>query len=153
VTGINVGYISHVISGVVINSYLYTIDLTTWTVTYVGYFDTTAAGTMSVVSDIALIPSTALATHPAALATNLTLYPNPVGSSARLSFTLPRAAHVELTVTDALGRTLDQVDAGQLAPGAQAVNWNRHGQRSGVYFFCLRFDGQPAGTRQVVLTD
>lgn len=152
-TGTNVGYVSHVVSGAIISSHLYSIDLTTWALTYVGGFDTTSMGTMSLVSDIALIPSTALAAHPAALATNLTLYPNPASSSARLSFTLPRAAHVELTVTDALGRTLDQVDAGQLAPGAQSVNWNRHGQRASVYFFCLRFDGQPAGTRQVMLTD
>jgi hypothetical protein len=153
VTGTNVGYISRVISGVVINSYLYTIDLTTWAITYVGYFDTTTAGTMSFVSDIAIIPSTALAARPAALATNLTLYPNPAGSSVSLSFTLPHAALVELTVTDALGRTIDQVDAGQLAPGARSVGWQRHGQRAGVYFFRLSFDGQPAGTRQVVLTD
>lgn len=153
VTGTNIGYISHVVSGSIMTSYLYAIDLTTWVLTYVGSFGSTALGTMSVVSDIALIPGTALAAHPTALATSLTLYPNPASSSARLSFTLPHAAHVELTVTDALGRTLDQVDAGQLAPGVQSVSWNRHGQRAGVYFFCLRFDGQPAGTRRAVLTE
>ncbi|RZK09858.1 MAG: T9SS type A sorting domain-containing protein, partial [Hymenobacter sp.] len=79
--------------------------------------------------------------------------PNPLANSGRMSFTLPRAAHVELTITDALGRTVDHVDAGQLAAGTQSVTWNRKSLRAGVYFFRLSFDGQAAGTRQGVLTE
>ncbi|RZL11082.1 MAG: T9SS type A sorting domain-containing protein, partial [Hymenobacter sp.] len=82
-----------------------------------------------------------------------TLFPNPAASATSLSFGLPRAAHVELVVSDALGRTVDKVDAGQLAAGPQTLRWSRHGQAAGLYFFRLSFDGQAAGTRQVALTE
>ena len=57
------------------------------------------------------------------------------------------------TTTDALGRTVDQIDAGQLSAGAQTIRWERKGQSAGVYFFRLSFDGQPAGTRRGVLSE
>jgi hypothetical protein len=132
------------------NTSLYTVNLTTGQATLVG-----AIGNGIAARNIAIAAPTGVVTGTKApeLASDLSLYPNPLAGNTQLNFTLPRAAHVELTVTDALGRAIDQVDAGQLPAGPQAIRWARRGQAAGVYFFRLRFDGQPAGTRQGVLTE
>lgn len=137
-------------TGTSANTSLYTVNLTTGAATLVG-----AIGNGIAARNIAIAAATGVVTssRPAELASSFTLYPNPLAGAASLSFGLPRAAHVELTVSDALGRVVDQVDAGTLAAGPQALRWSRHGQAAGLYFFRLRFDGQPAGTRQAMLTE
>jgi hypothetical protein len=136
-------------TGALANTSLYTVNLTTGAATLVG-----AIGNGIAARDIAVAAATGVVTssRPVELATSLTLYPNPTASATNLSFGLPRAAHVELTITDALGRAIDHLDAGQLPAGAQTVRWQRRGQAAGLYFFRLAFDGKPAGTRQVTLT-
>lgn len=135
-------------TGTSANTSLYTVNLTTGAATLVG-----AIGNGIAARDIAVAASTGVVTaaRPAELATDFGLYPNPVAGAASVSFGLPRAAHVELVVTDALGRTVDKIDAGQLPAGNQTIRWSRQSQAAGMYFFRLRFDGQPAGTRQAVL--
>jgi hypothetical protein len=137
-------------SGTSVNTSLYTVDLTTGAATLVG-----PIGNGSTVRNIAVAAATGVVTgtRPAELATGLSLSPNPLAGTTQVTFGLPRAARVELTVTDALGRTIDHIDAGQLAAGAQSVRWSRRSQGAGIYFFRLSFDGQPAGTRQGVLTE
>lgn len=132
------------------NTSLYTVNLTTGAATLVG-----PIGNGIAARDIAIAIPTGVvnSTRKTELATGLLLYPNPLAGAARVAFGLPRAAHVELTVTDALGRTVDTVDAGQRPAGQQSIEWNRKGQAAGIYFFRLSFDGQPAGTRQGVLTE
>ncbi len=135
-------------TGTSANTSLYTVNLTTGAATLVG-----AIGNGLAARDIAVAAATGVVTaaRPTELATDFGLYPNPVASAASVSFGLPRAAHVELVVTDALGRTVDKIDAGQLPAGTQTIRWSRQSQAAGIYFFRLRFDGQPAGTRQAVL--
>lgn len=138
-------------TGTSLGTSLYTVNLATGAATLVG-----AIGNGSVAArNIAIAASTGVitGTRPAELATSLTLYPNPLAGATSLSFGLERAARVELFVTDALGRTVDKVDAGLLPTGPQTVRWSRRGQAAGLYFFQLRFDGQPAGTRQAMLTE
>ena len=138
-------------TGTSLGTTLYTVNLTTGAATSVG-----AIGNGAVAArNIAIAAATGVVTsnRPAELAGSFALYPNPLANATSLSFGLPRAAHVELTVTDALGRVVDQVDAGTLAAGPQALRWSRHGQAAGMYFFRLRFDGQLAGTRQAMLTE
>ena len=127
---------------------LYTVNLMTGAATLVG-----AIGNGLAARDIAIAAAAGVvtATRPTELATNFGLYPNPVAGTASISFGLPRAARVELVVTDALGRTVDKIDAGLLPTGPQTVRWTRQSQAAGLYFFRLSFDGQPAGTRQAVL--
>jgi hypothetical protein len=136
-------------TGTSANTSLYSVNLTTGAATLVG-----AIGNGLAARNIAIAAATGVvtSTRPAELATSFTLYPNPLASAASLSFGLARAAHVELTVSDALGRVVDQVDAGLLPAGSQALRWSRGSQAAGMYFFRLRFDGQPAGTRQAMLT-
>ncbi|MGI4740473.1 MAG: DUF4394 domain-containing protein [Janthinobacterium lividum] len=147
--GVNTAYLVANV-GTSVNSNLYTINLGTGAATLVG-----AIGNGLTARDIAIAAATGVVTgtRVAELATGLSLAPNPLAGTTQINFGLPRAARVELTVTDALGRTIDHVDAGQLPAGAQSVRWNRQSQRAGIYFFRLSFDGQPAGTRQGVLTE
>lgn len=135
-------------TGTSANTSLYTVNLTTGAATLVG-----AIGNGLAARDIAVAAATGVVTaaRPTELATDFGLYPNPVAGAASVSFGLPRAAHVELVVTDALGRTVDKIDVGQLPAGTQTIRWSRQSQAAGMYFFRLRFDGQPAGTRQAVL--
>ncbi|MVN78526.1 DUF4394 domain-containing protein [Hymenobacter sp. HMF4947] len=136
-------------TGTSANTSLYTVNLATGAATLVG-----AIGNGIAARDIAVAASTGVVTSNRSeeLATSLSLYPNPLAGSAAVAFGLPRAAHVELTVSDALGRTVDKVDAGLLPAGPQLIRWNRQSQAAGMYFFRLSFDGQPAGTRQGMLT-
>lgn len=137
-------------TGTSANTTLYTVNLTTGAATSVG-----AIGNGIAARNIAVAVATGVvnSSRPAELATNFSLYPNPLAGAAKISFGLPRAARVQLTVTDALGRTIDQVDAGLRSAGPQVIDWNRKGQTAGMYFFRLSFDGQAAGTRQVVITE
>jgi len=147
--GVNTAYLV-ANTGTSANTSLYTLDLTTGAATLVG-----AIGNGIAARDIAIAAATGVVTSSKAAeaATTFVLYPNPVGTATSLAFGLPRPAHVELTVTDALGRTVSHVDAGQLAAGPQTIRWNRAGQAMGLYLFRLSFDGQAAGTRQVALTE
>ncbi len=151
-TGANVAYVAVTNSGIAgLYTGLYTFNLTNGVSSSVGPL----GGSGTPVRDIAIAIPTGVTTgtKTAELASNLSLSPNPLASSTQLHFSLPRAAHVELTVTDALGRTLDHVNAGLLLAGPQVIRWARRGQAAGVYFFRLCLDGQPAGTRQAVLAE
>ena len=131
------------------NSAFYTLNTTTGATTAVG-----PIGNGSAIRDIAVATAAGVTgVRPAELATNLTLYPNPLRNQASVSFGLSRAARVTLTVTDALGRTVDTLDAGLLPAGPRQIRWNGQRRAAGTYFFRLSFDGQPAGTRQGVLLD
>jgi len=148
-TGTNAAYLV-ANPGTSANTSLYTLNLTTGAATLVG-----PIGNGIAARNIAIANPTGVATGTKApeLASNLSLYPNPLAGNTQLSFTLPRAAHVELTVTDVLGRVADHLDAGQFSAGPQALRWARKSQAAGVYFFRLSFDGQPAGTRQATLSE
>ncbi|WP_022822579.1 DUF4394 domain-containing protein [Hymenobacter norwichensis] len=137
-------------AGTSANTSLYTVNLATGAATLVG-----AIGNGIAARNIAIAVAAGVvnSSRQAELATNFSLYPNPLAGAARLSFGLPRASRVQLTVTDALGRTIDQVDAGLRPAGPQTIEWNRKGQTAGMYFFRLSFDGQSAGTRQAVITE
>ena len=137
-------------TGTSANTSLYTLNTTTGAATLVG-----AIGQGIAARDIAIAGAAGVVTaaRPADLATDFSLFPNPLANATSLSFGLPRAARVELLVTDALGRQVDALDAGLLPAGAHTVRWSRGSQAAGLYFFRLRFDGLPAGTRQASLTE
>ncbi|MEJ7659993.1 MAG: DUF4394 domain-containing protein [Hymenobacter sp.] len=147
--GVNTAYLV-ANTGTSANTSLYTVDLTTGAATLVG-----AIGNGIAARDIAVAATTGVVTaaRPAELAVGFGMYPNPVAGAVNLSFGLPRAARVELVVTDALGRTVDKLDVGQLPAGNQVIRWNRQSQAAGIYLFRLSFDGQPAGTRQAALLE
>jgi hypothetical protein len=136
-------------------SRLYTLDLRTGVATLVGALGDPGSYGYVFVSDIALPNASGplAVTSVAEPVSDWSLSPNPLANETHLRIHLLRAARVEWTVTDALGREVDRVDAGQIAAGAHALPWTRRHLRAGVYFFRLCLDGKSAGTRQGVLIE
>ncbi|MCA8831266.1 DUF4394 domain-containing protein [Hymenobacter pini] len=128
------------------NSTLYTISNTGAT-TVVGLI-----GNGIAVRDIALAGASGVTgTRQPAVATGFSLYPNPVADVAQLSFQLPQAGQAELTLTDALGRTVERQTLGTLPAGNHARTWQPAAHRAGVYFLRLTLDGQSAGTQRIMM--
>ena len=69
-------------------------------------------------------------------------YPNPFNPSTTISYTLPAAGNVELSVIDITGRRVGMLVHGNQPAGVHHVAWNAGDMASGVYFFSLRFGDQ-----------
>ncbi|MBK7257271.1 MAG: PD40 domain-containing protein [Ignavibacteriae bacterium] len=61
-------------------------------------------------------------------------YPNPFNPSTRLTFSLPRPAHVVLEVFSLLGQRVSILQRGDLPAGHHAATWSPASASSGVYF-------------------
>lgn len=77
-------------------------------------------------------------------------YPNPVRSSAALTYTLPDASDVTLAVFDVLGREVAVLDAGRRPAGLTTVRWDTRDLPAGVYFIRL-VSGDRTATRNVLV--
>jgi photosystem II stability/assembly factor-like uncharacterized protein len=64
-------------------------------------------------------------------------YPNPFNPTTTVAFAVPSAAHVRLTVYDALGREVATLVDQDLSPGSYAAPFNASALSSGVYFYRL----------------
>ncbi len=65
---------------------------------------------------------------------NLGVAPNPVGSSSRISFTLPKSEKVNITLSDITGRELTLLQNENLSAGLHQVDFSIDNQPAGVYF-------------------
>lgn len=71
-------------------------------------------------------------------------FPNPFNAATTISYWLPRAAEVNLSVYDLTGRLVATlVDAPQ-SPGEHFLRWDASRMNSGVYFIRLRVSPNPA---------
>jgi hypothetical protein len=77
-------------------------------------------------------------------------FPNPFNSQTWISYSLPRAASIRLSIYDLLGREVAVLNEGLLDAGSHRVVWNAKAQASGVYFVCLRH-GNDVQTQKVLL--
>lgn len=68
---------------------------------------------------------------------SLSLYPNPVRSSASILLNFPVAGAMELTVHDALGRKVGSLLRGEAAAGEQRTVWEPSGLAPGTYLMRL----------------
>lgn len=94
-----------------------------------------------------------LGTPEAAAALTCAVAPNPVerGQSPAVAYlTLPTAARVQLTVTDALGRSVLVVPNRELPAGAHVLPLDLRGVAPGVYAVCVTAGGQVLTRRLVV---
>ncbi len=135
--------------GTTTNTNLYTVNLTSGATTLVG-----AIGNGLVARDITIAGTTGVVTavrERTDLATGLGLYPNPSRQGTALTFELVRAARVELSVFDHLGRRVATQAAGLLPAGAQTLRWDAANARAGLYLVRLSVDGQAAGSRQFMV--
>lgn len=67
-------------------------------------------------------------------------YPNPFNAGTVISFALPEASHVKVTVFNVLGQTVNVLADEEMAAGMQRVPWDGRDQNgnaasSGVYFY------------------
>lgn len=79
-------------------------------------------------------------------------YPNPFNPSTLISFQIPRACSVKLTVYDMLGREVETLVDGFKQAGNYLIEWNAKDKpvSSGVYFYNLRA-GSFAETKKMML--
>ena len=62
-------------------------------------------------------------------------YPNPFNPTTQITFTLPKASNVTLTIYNVLGQQIATLVNGKNEPGAHSVSWNALNVPSGVYFY------------------
>ena len=62
-------------------------------------------------------------------------YPNPFNPSTKISFSLPQAGKVKLSLFDALGRNVQEIANKEFSAGNHSINFNAANLTSGVYFY------------------
>ena len=95
----------------------------------------------SVVSEIVAIPD-GYKLHEA--------YPNPFNPVTSISYSLPEAAMVGITIFDMLGKEVTRLIDGQQTGGTYTVTWDASGEPSGVYFVVMEANGFKA-TQKIML--
>ncbi|MBI2418763.1 MAG: T9SS type A sorting domain-containing protein [Ignavibacteriales bacterium] len=64
-------------------------------------------------------------------------YPNPFNPSTKITYQIPEAASVKLTVYNMLGKEITTLVNGQQSAGNHVVDFNAAGLPSGVYFYTI----------------
>lgn len=105
----------------------------------------------STVSIEAAIPVSTVPTH-FALDQN---YPNPFNPETKISYRLPVACNVNLTIYNLKGNTIRQLASGYREPGNYNVTWNGRDEKgrsvnSGVYFYKLQA-GKFTASKKLIL--
>lgn len=87
------------------------------------------------------------------LASHVALHisPNPVQTSASLSFTLPERMFTSVSIIDALGREVLSLGSGSREAGVQELLFNMKNLPSGIYYCRLQADGQSTINTFVVI--
>lgn len=67
-------------------------------------------------------------------------YPNPFNPTTEISFDLPVASHVNLTVYNVLGQEVETLVNRDMEAGNHRVTWNADPYSSGVYFYRISAD-------------
>jgi predicted secreted hydrolase len=83
-------------------------------------------------------------------------YPNPFNPSTEISYTLPRACHVEVSVFNVLGQRVKTLVDEEQAAGLNSVTWNgtdEHGNKvtSGVYFYRIQAGGLTVTKKMILM--
>jgi gluconolactonase len=78
-------------------------------------------------------------------------YPNPFNAATRISFTIPRAAHVNLEVFNVLGQRIAEIANDSFAAGTHSFHWQADLLPSGLYFCTLTAEGRQTTRRMVLL--
>ena len=78
-------------------------------------------------------------------------YPNPFNPATNIVFKIPRDAHVELSVSDLLGRRIATLVNGKMAAGGHTVPFIASDIHSGSYFYTLKVEGYRATRRMVFI--
>lgn len=77
-------------------------------------------------------------------------YPNPFNPTTNISFSLPEAVQVELTIFNVLGQQVQTLVSDNLGAGAHTYTFNASGLTSGVYFYRI-VAGSNTATQKMLL--
>lgn len=77
-------------------------------------------------------------------------YPNPFNPATTISFVLPEAVEVKLSVFNVVGQPIAVLEEGTLSPGEHHYEWNASGYPSGMYIYQLEV-GTKVMTRKMTL--
>ena len=77
-------------------------------------------------------------------------YPNPFNPTTTITYSIPTAAHVQLSIYDALGRHLVTLIDEHQEPGIRTKQFDGAGLASGMYFYRLQA-GAYSETRKLLL--
>ncbi len=67
--------------------------------------------------------------------------PNPFASAAIISYTLPSAGPVEISIFDALGRRVARPLDGDIGAGPGSITFDATGHPDGIYYYEIRHRG------------
>ena len=67
-------------------------------------------------------------------------YPNPFNPTTNISFDVPVASHVELSIFNVLGQKVETLVDQELEPGTHQVEWDASRYSSGIYFYRISAD-------------
>ena len=70
------------------------------------------------------------------------IYPNPVGNTATISFSLAHTANVSITIYDSMGREVAKLARGLQEAGEHTLRWDVGRLANGVYYCKMTADGQ-----------
>ena len=77
-------------------------------------------------------------------------YPNPFNPTTQISFTLPKAAQVKLTVYNVLGQVVQTPVNEHMEAGYHSITWDGHNVATGIYLYRLEA-GEFQATKKMML--
>ena len=87
---------------------------------------------------------------PGPVPTRLTVSPNPVRGTARITFGAPTNERASLNLYDGSGRLVDQIWAGRLDGHTRDLAWNGSLLKNGIYFLRLQGSGVERTVKAVI---
>ncbi|GEM_PF-1548006 len=78
-------------------------------------------------------------------------YPNPFNAQTNITFNLPKASNVELSVYNLAGRKVATLAKGTIGAGSHTITWDAYDYSSGVYFYRLSTDNYTATKRMTLM--
>ncbi len=88
---------------------------------------------------------------PAILYLSLSIYPNPIKSSATIRYTIPNKSRISLLLYDAVGRLVKSFENGERNRGVYRVNLSSTELSAGVYFAALRSEQKKVIIKRIVV--
>jgi flagellar hook assembly protein FlgD len=78
-------------------------------------------------------------------------YPNPFNPTTTITYSLPKAAHVNLKIYNLLGREVATLIDQQMPAGMHQVTWKAQNVPSGVYFYRISVDNDSRTNKMILL--
>jgi hypothetical protein len=77
-------------------------------------------------------------------------YPNPFNNETMISFTIDEVSLVELSVYNSKGEFVSYIVKKRYGKGTHKVNFKADGLSSGIYYYCLKANGDMKQTKKML---